>query len=98
LGRALNELRATFPELAEVKIQGSWGGVIDSMPDAVPVISPVAALPGFFLSTGFSGHGFGVGPAAGLAAADMITGSATAVDLKPFRYSRLFDGTRLRPD
>jgi glycine/D-amino acid oxidase-like deaminating enzyme len=98
LGRALNELRATFPELAEVKIQRSWGGVIDSMPDAVPVISPVAALPGFFLSTGFSGHGFGVGPAAGLAAADMITGSATAVDLKPFRYSRLFDGTRLRPD
>jgi glycine/D-amino acid oxidase-like deaminating enzyme len=98
LGRALNELRAAFPELAEVKIQGSWGGVIDSMPDAVPVISPVAALPGFFLSTGFSGHGFGVGPAAGLAAADMITGSATAVDLKPFRYSRLFNGTRLRPD
>ncbi|MBR1125930.1 FAD-binding oxidoreductase [Bradyrhizobium lablabi] len=98
LGRALGELRATFPELGEIGIEGSWGGVIDSMPDAVPVISPVAALPGFFLSTGFSGHGFGVGPAAGLAAADMITGSATAVDLTPFRYSRLFDGTRLRPD
>ena len=65
------------------------------MPDAVPVISPVEALPGFFLATGFSGHGFGIGPAAGRLAADLVAGDAPIVDPTPFRYSRLVDGTKL---
>jgi glycine/D-amino acid oxidase-like deaminating enzyme len=63
------------------------------MPDAIPTISPVAKLPGFFLATGFSGHGFGIGPAAGHLAADLVAGDAPIVDPFPFRYERLFDGT-----
>ena len=43
-------------------IAESWGGMIDVMPDAIPVISPVDKVPGFFIATGFSGHGFGIGP------------------------------------
>ena len=31
----------------------------------MPVISPVEAIPGFYISTGYSGHGFGVAPGAG---------------------------------
>jgi glycine/D-amino acid oxidase-like deaminating enzyme len=61
----------------------------------VPVISAVEQLPGFFLSTGYSGHGFGIGPAAGRLAADLVTGDAPIVDPAPFRYSRLVDGTEL---
>jgi glycine/D-amino acid oxidase-like deaminating enzyme len=98
LGRALAEFHTTFPELASLGIADSWGGAIDSMPDAIPVISPVDAMPGFFIATGFSGHGFGIGPGTGHAVAEMVTGGKPAVDLKPFRYSRLHDGTRLRPD
>jgi glycine/D-amino acid oxidase-like deaminating enzyme len=59
------------------------------------VISPVDALPGFFLATGFSGHGFGIGPAAGKLAAELTAGDAPCVDPKPFRYSRLVDGSDL---
>ena len=74
-----------------------WGGLIDSTPDLVPVIDKVDALPGLFLATGFSGHGFGIGPAAGRLAADIVMGETPLVDPTPFRYSRMVDGTRLAP-
>ena len=73
----------------------SWGGWIDHTPDAVPVISAVESLPGFYLSTGFSGHGFGIGPGAGRLAADLVAGDTPVVDPTPFRYARLVDGSRL---
>jgi len=47
------------------------------------------------LSTGYSGHGFGIGPAAGRLAADLIAGDPPIVDPHPFRYSRMVDGTDL---
>jgi glycine/D-amino acid oxidase-like deaminating enzyme len=53
------------------------------------VISDVASTPGLFLNTGFSGHGFGVGPGAGRLMADLVTGSAPIVDPTPFRFDRL---------
>lgn len=62
---------------------------------AVPVISPVDSLPGFFLATGFSGHGFGIGPGAGRLAADLVAGDVPVVDPAPYRYIRLVDGTDL---
>jgi glycine/D-amino acid oxidase-like deaminating enzyme len=67
------------------------------MPDALPVISAVDRLRGFFLACGFSGHGFGTGPAAGRLAADVIAGDAPIVDPTPYRYGRLFEGRRLAP-
>ena len=76
----------------------SWGGAIDSTPDALPVISAVDALPGFYLATGFSGHGFGAGPGGGRLVADLVTGRAPLIDPTPFRFSRMSDGTSLVPD
>jgi glycine/D-amino acid oxidase-like deaminating enzyme len=90
---ALGKLVASYPALAGIKAAAAWGGWIDNTPDGVPVISPVEKLPGFFLATGFSGHGFGIGPAAGRLAADMVAGDRPLVDLHPFRYARLMDGT-----
>ncbi|WP_043339346.1 NAD(P)/FAD-dependent oxidoreductase [Belnapia moabensis] len=93
---ALKQLAASYPALAGVKMGQIWGGWIDSTPDAVPVIAPVGALPGLFLSTGYSGHGFGIGPGAGQLAADLILGRTPAVDPAPFRYERLIDGSRIQ--
>ena len=98
LDEALGNLRRAYPELRDLKIAEAWGGLIDSTPDAIPVISPVEALPGFFLATGFSGHGFGIGPAAGRLAADLVAGDPPLVEPSGFRYSRMIDGTRLDPD
>jgi glycine/D-amino acid oxidase-like deaminating enzyme len=98
LETAMAGLRTAYPALRELKIAEAWAGMIDTTPDAVPVISPVASLPGFHLATGFSGHGFGIGPSAGRLAADLIAGDPPLVDPHPFRYSRMIDGTRLAPE
>ena len=76
---------------------GSWAGYIDATPDMLPVISPVERLPGMFLATGFSGHGFGIGPGAGKLAADLVMGRPPIVDPAPFRFSRFSDGTKIQP-
>jgi glycine/D-amino acid oxidase-like deaminating enzyme len=91
----LTRLGEHYPALAGLQVAQAWGGMIDSTPDAIPVISAVDPLPGLYLSTGYSGHGFGIGPAAGRLAADLIAGDPPIVDPHPFRYSRLVDGTDL---
>ncbi len=96
--RALNEdaLRAMirlYPQLRDVHVVQQWGGYIDVAPDVIPYISPVSALPGLTVATGFSGHGFGIGPAAGRLAAELAIGATPSVDPAPFRYSRFSDGS-----
>ncbi len=82
-----NLVRA-FPGFADMVVAETWAGLMDVTPDAVPVIGPAAVLPGLFLATGFSGHGFGIGPGAGRLMADLITGHAPLVDPAPFRLGR----------
>jgi glycine/D-amino acid oxidase-like deaminating enzyme len=89
---ALAEARAAlsriFPVFAGMQVAGSWAGLIDVTPDAVPVIDEVARIPGFFIASGFSGHGFGIGPGAGRLVADMVAGDTPVVDPSPFRLDR----------
>ncbi len=89
LDKAVKALKATYPVFEPMVVKESWGGAIDVTPDAVPVISPVNSIPGFYLATGFSGHGFGIGPGAGKLVADLVTGSTPCVDPQPFAYDRL---------
>ncbi len=93
--QGLTKLAEHYPALAGLQVAQSWGGMIDSTPDGIPVISAVDTMPGLYLSTGYTGHGFGIGPAAGRLAADLIAGDPPIVDPYPFRYSRMIDGTNL---
>ena len=95
--RARAATAEAFPIFRKAVVAESWGGMIDVMPDAIPVISPVESLPGFFIATGFSGHGFGIGPGAGKLVADMVAGDPTLVDPAPFRLSRFTDSSNPRP-
>ncbi|MGI4796870.1 MAG: NAD(P)/FAD-dependent oxidoreductase [Janthinobacterium lividum] len=90
---AVRNLREVFPVFRQANVTQQWAGMIDVTPDAVPVISEVDGMPGLVIATGFSGHGFGIGPAAGRLAAEIATGSPTIVDPTPFRYSRFTDGS-----
>ena len=97
LRRAQAALSAALPIFRNVPIAERWAGMIDVTPDAVPVISPVESLPGFVIATGFSGHGFGIGPGAGRLAADIVAGDTPVVDPRPFRLSRFTDGSHPLP-
>ena len=97
LDDAERQLKDYYPVFRGMKIAERWAGCIDAVPDAVPVISKVDGLEGFHLCTGFSGHGFGLGPGAGKLMAEIVTGETTCVDASPFRYGRFFDGTKPRP-
>lgn len=90
---AMRNLREVFPVFRQANVTQQWAGMIDVTPDAVPVISEVDGMPGLVIATGFSGHGFGIGPAAGRLAAEIATGSPTIVDPTPFRHSRFTDGS-----
>lgn len=90
--------RKAFPVLERTEIVQSWAGMIDVLPDAIPVISAVSQLPGLWIATGFSGHGFGIGPGVGKLMSQMVTGEAPVVDPWEFRLSRFTDGSRIAPD
>jgi glycine/D-amino acid oxidase-like deaminating enzyme len=93
--KAMTGLATAFPRMAGVALDTAWGGVIDSTPDAVPVIDHLDGLPGLFVSTGYSGHGFGLSPAAGRLTADLVAGDTPVVDPRPFNYRRFVDGRRV---
>jgi glycine/D-amino acid oxidase-like deaminating enzyme len=88
---------AVFPWLANVEIAESWAGMVETTPDVVPIMCGTERIPGFYIATGFSGHGFGIGPGAGKAAAGMLTGADSGIDLSAFRLKRFFDGSPIRP-
>jgi len=88
LAEARRALSRRFPAFARMQVAESWAGLMDVTPDAVPVIDEVSHMPGFFIATGFSGHGFGIGPGAGRLMADLIAGDRPVVDPTPFRLAR----------
>ena len=97
LARLRSRLDDRLPILRDVAITQSWSGMIDATPDAVPVMDKVTKIGGLFIATGFSGHGFGIGPAAGRIMADMIQNNNTGHDLSRFRFSRFSDGSKIIP-
>jgi glycine/D-amino acid oxidase-like deaminating enzyme len=91
----MDNVRGTFPALANIEIDHSWGAFVDCTPDAVPVVSGIETISGLYLAAGCSGHGFGTGPGIGYLASQLIANDTPAVDPDPFRHSRLLDGTKL---
>lgn len=93
--RLRDRFAAAFPALGRPGIATAWAGMIDTMPDVVPVVDHAAALPGLTIATGMSGHGFGIGPGIGRVVADLVEGRAPGHDLSRFRLARFSDGSRI---
>ena len=83
------------PALAGIELVEAWSGMIDALPDVVPVLDRADPIDGLWISTGFSGHGFGIGPAAGKIMANLIQNNSVEYDLTRFRLSRFSDGSKL---
>ncbi len=86
---ALTNLRRAWPIFNNAEIAEAWAGKIDVTPDSNPVIDQITTLPGLTVATGFSGHGFGTGPAAGQLAADLVSNMTPIVDPSPYQFGRL---------
>lgn len=89
--QARREFAELFPVLADLEIETSWAGIIDVMPDVIPVLGAVDGVSGLLVATGFSGHGFGPGPMAGKVLSDLAAGQQSPVDitrLSPMRFER----------
>lgn len=97
LDEAAVALRKAYPIFKDMRIEERWAGMIDATPDAVPVIDSIEKVPGLFMASGFSGHGFGLGPGAGKLMAEMVTGENRCIDATAFRFKRFSDGTKHRP-
>jgi glycine/D-amino acid oxidase-like deaminating enzyme len=95
--RSLAELQRVLPVLPPLGIATSWAGVIDATPDMAPVLGPVAQLSGFLVATGFSGHGFAMGPIAGRLMAELIADGKPSLDIAGFRFSRFAEGAIGKP-
>ncbi|KZL21021.1 4-methylaminobutanoate oxidase (formaldehyde-forming) [Pseudovibrio axinellae] len=77
-----------FPQLKGTKLKNAWGGMIDAMPDFMPVIDKAPQQEKLHIVTGFSGHGFGIGPSVGRLMADVLTGQPSGHDLSSFAFGR----------
>ena len=95
IARAQSAFAKAFPALGRPQVVATWAGMIDTMPDVVPVIDRAPRLPGLTLATGMSGHGFGIGPGIGRVVADLVTGRPVGHDLTRFRFSRFSDGSEI---
>jgi glycine/D-amino acid oxidase-like deaminating enzyme len=94
--RSFGELRKLYPTIGPIAITRSWAGYIDATPDAIPVIGE-AGPPGLVLATGFTGHGFAMGPIVGRLVAELVTDGKPSLDLRPFRFARFAEGALGRP-
>lgn len=90
-----NRFAERFPEIGRPEILNSWAGMVDAMPDVVPVVDRVPAIDGLIIATGMCGHGFGIGPGFGRIVARMVAGEDMEFDMQRFRFERFSDGSKL---
>ena len=95
--RSLQNFVEQFPSLSSISIKRMWAGRIDATPDALPVLGEVDNPRGFLFATGFSGHGFAMGPIVGLIMSQVIMDGKSPYDIHPMRYSRFQEADLAKP-
>lgn len=93
--KMVKRFSARFPKIGPPEIAHSWSGMIDTMPDFVPIVDQTPQYSNLIIATGLSGHGFGIGPGFGMAVARMVTGQLPEHDMSRFRFKRFTDGSAL---
>lgn len=92
LDKVLRDLAGSYPVFEGAQTVERWGGTLITTPDNMPVLDAAPGIPGLFLGTSFY-YGLTMGPAAGEALADLVTGASPKIDLKLYRQGRFADGS-----
>ncbi|MFN2188984.1 MAG: NAD(P)/FAD-dependent oxidoreductase [Candidatus Promineifilaceae bacterium] len=78
-----------YPAMEFGQSAGGYASLYAITPDWHPIVDEVPRGSGFFLCSGFSGHGFKLGPAVGLMVSDMVLGVSTPrFDPRLLRFDR----------
>lgn len=86
-----------YPVMERSQSTGGYASLYAITPDWHPIIDELLPDSGCFICAGFSGHGFKLGPAVGLLAADMLTGQSNPeFDPHLFRFSRYTENDPVR--
>ena len=80
---------ALVPACLAAGLDEAWVGLIDSTPDALPVIERSGAVRGLVLGMGFSGHGFCLGPVTGRILAALARDEPPNLPIAAFALGRL---------
>ncbi|HML17746.1 MAG TPA: FAD-binding oxidoreductase [Bryobacteraceae bacterium] len=88
--------RVPVLEEAEVNPSRAWAGLYEMTPDHHPILGAAPGIGGFFLASGFSGHGVMHSPATGKILADLILkGSTDLMDARLLDYARFAEGREI---
>jgi glycine/D-amino acid oxidase-like deaminating enzyme len=77
-----------FPALSHVNAMRAYVGFRPYLPDHLPAIGADPRVPGLVHACGHEGAGIGLAPATGRLVAQVLLGSATDLDLTPYRPDR----------
>jgi len=86
--QALTRGATLLSSMASLAVRRVVTGYYDSTPDHRPILGGISGLSGFYLATGFSGHGFMLAPAVGEIMANLIAGSTIDPLLQEFSLRR----------
>jgi sarcosine oxidase subunit beta len=88
----LEAASARMPLLEKAGLAAHWAGLYEVTPDAHPIYGPTP-VEGFYVVTGFSGHGFMHGPISGKLMSEIILdGAAHTVDVSSLDLARFEEG------
>ncbi len=80
------------PAILDVGVAGGWDGFYETTPDHNALIGELDGPSRFLYATGFSGHGFQLGPAVGEVIRDLVLGRTPCVDVSAFGAERFARG------
>jgi sarcosine oxidase subunit beta len=87
---------ARMPLLEKAGLASHWAGLYEVTPDAHPIYGPTP-VEGFYIVTGFSGHGFMHGPVSGKLMAEIILdGKSRTVDVSMLDLERFEEGRLIK--
>jgi len=90
------ELAQIVPAFEKLKMVRGWAGLYEvNRLDSNAILGPWPELEGFYLISGFSGHGLQQSPAAGRYLAELILGRSPTLDLRVFGPRRILENRPL---
>jgi sarcosine oxidase subunit beta len=88
---SLAALIELFPIYSRLRLMRQWGGIVDTCPDASPIITKTK-VKGFYINAGWGTGGWKATPGSGHAFADLVANDEPNAIAAPFTLERFYSG------